>query len=754
MKPSAPAPADARVTTHGRRRAALVTGALLAVAACRTGEGPAIEDRAAPLLSEGWSGSVVRTIGGRCSLTTAAFCRADADCPAGETCADHGQRLRATALPAPARCDHTPAANGPCCLLVAGYYERGDGGGGLFCYDSTSSANEDLGLVVKPSSNPSTGRWLRQADTNTHVEWFGARCDGSATNKTVDTAAFTQAIKAVHATGGTILLPAGRSCVVRQLDLGQADPSPPAPFLSQAIGLTFRGAGAYTPAAVAATTPGASTFPASTIVLDPDSPTSSTSNPICDWQTTAPASPTGGGGIAIGPNVNHVTFEDLELRAGGNLGSCIVNISTTAAFGDPYRISFRRVQFTGNGVTKASVFLRRSSWLTFDQCRFSGSQYAIKEDFSPEAGGASSYSTSPEITNNLFYRASRGSLNTVPLIELWDVSGGRIAGNKLEYGPNGIYIGQLTGGSIEGNWANGEGEIIAAPATATWFDIGCNGCSIDGNHFEWGWNGVRVRGSGGRVSANYFIAQQGTPVSVEGNAIRVEGNHFFGGTSVTDTQTDILVASGVGHQIGTNYFRASAGQRSGQSILLAAGTRGTLVHDTTLDLTTNRIVDQSGLWQKLIDASFVQLALADATLSSPVLTSNAANEARLSIKRGEPTIGGATLNLENDGGRNNTLVLNDTVAGGAYGGIQIRKVGATTVNIAGAGLAGPTYFNAGDNVGIGTSAPVDKLQVSGGNVYLSSPAAGVILRSPDGSVCRKLAIANDGGLSTSPVSCP
>jgi len=42
----------------------------------------------------------------------------------------------------------------------------------------------------------------------------------------------------------------------------------------------------------------------------------------------------------------------------------------------------------------------------------------------------------------------------------------------------------------------------------------------------------------------------------------------------------------------------------------------------------------------------------------------------------------------------------------------------------------------------------------GGDVYVASPASGVVLRSPDGTVCRRLGVNDDGTLSTTAVPCP
>ena len=57
-------------------------------------------------------------------------------------------------------------------------------------------------------------------------------------------------------------------------------------------------------------------------------------------------------------------------------------------------------------------------------------------------------------------------------------------------------------------------------------------------------------------------------------------------------------------------------------------------------------------------------------------------------------------------------------------------------------------------VAIGTTAPKAKLHVEGGSVLVGSPGQGIILKSPDGAVCRRLTIDNTGNLVTTTVTCP
>jgi hypothetical protein len=78
-------------------------------------------------------------------------------------------------------------------IRVMGYYAAGDGGGGIFRWDSTDTTSTDNGgTIITPSGAlSSSGRWKRVYEGEVNARWFGAHPGQSAT---VNTAAFQAGI--------------------------------------------------------------------------------------------------------------------------------------------------------------------------------------------------------------------------------------------------------------------------------------------------------------------------------------------------------------------------------------------------------------------------------------------------------------------------------------------------------------------------------------------------------------------------------
>ena len=98
------------------------------------------------------------------------------------------------------------------------------------------------------------------------------------------------------------------------------------------------------------------------------------------------------------------------------------------------------------------------------------------------------------------------------------------------------------------------------------------------------------------------------------------------------------------------------------------------------------------------------------------------------------------------GGGNTNLNIDGS---GTIGGTMT----ANTANVAGNASVGGNGSVMG-NFGIGTTAPLAKLHVEGGNVLVNTAGTGVILKSPDGLVCRLVTVTDAGAITLVTVTCP
>jgi hypothetical protein len=57
-------------------------------------------------------------------------------------------------------------------------------------------------------------------------------------------------------------------------------------------------------------------------------------------------------------------------------------------------------------------------------------------------------------------------------------------------------------------------------------------------------------------------------------------------------------------------------------------------------------------------------------------------------------------------------------------------------------------------VGIGTDSPNASLQVASGDVYASEAGSGIVLKSPNGTLCARVSLSDTGTLTTTSTPCP
>jgi hypothetical protein len=67
--------------------------------------------------------------------------------------------------------------------ILNGYYAEGDGGGGQFFWNATSTVADNGGTIIAPTG-VGTGRWYRAYNGGIYAEWFGAKGDGTTDDST------------------------------------------------------------------------------------------------------------------------------------------------------------------------------------------------------------------------------------------------------------------------------------------------------------------------------------------------------------------------------------------------------------------------------------------------------------------------------------------------------------------------------------------------------------------------------------------
>lgn len=90
--------------------------------------------------------------------------------------------------------------------VLLGYYTPGDGGGGVFRWDSASTSADNGGTIIRPDVVIATdpGRWMRIFSGMVNIRWFGAKTDGTNVS-----AAVQAAVNAAFALGLNVYAPKG-----------------------------------------------------------------------------------------------------------------------------------------------------------------------------------------------------------------------------------------------------------------------------------------------------------------------------------------------------------------------------------------------------------------------------------------------------------------------------------------------------------------------------------------------------------------
>lgn len=237
---------------------------------------------------------------------------------------------------------------------LLGYYIKGDGGGGTFYWDSTSTETDNGGTIIQ-ATGVTTGRWKRVINNRIDVKWFGAKGDGT----TNDTASIKKCLALTNI--GKILFPKGTYKVNESLSLNIWDYDIEG---EQAI-IDFSGLNGTT-------YPFAITFPTSVELVNKHSI----------------------GNITFLGNNTTADFMDLSLTGSGHIAHIgfnnitIVNFKNQIVFGqNSSNIYFTKCKFyhqdtqyrTGDAIYIASSATTNSGeQLSFSQCQFGGNKYVVE----------------------------------------------------------------------------------------------------------------------------------------------------------------------------------------------------------------------------------------------------------------------------------------------------------------------------------------------------------------------------------------
>lgn len=380
--------------------------------------------------------------------------------------------------------------------ITRGAVAIGDGGGGVFYWNGSSSAVHNGATIIQPASG--TGRWLRVYDGAVSVKWFGAVGNGVAN----DTAAIQAAIDFVKAlpTGGSVYVPAGTYS-----------------FTNLNMTLISASFGA-------------------TVTIFGDGPATSTLQ-----QTTSP------GGVCIDiSGSNWLRFEDIGLFTGANSTVGVLATRVTASQNCNFN-TFTNFWIRGSASLASFVGIGAES-LYFDRCWFDqGGSCVLYLGATNQIGASSAGNTIVSPASNIDIHVTNSRFTTqiagVPVIRLTDGVGVDFTGCSTFNSGAGVLLAHVVVEAptqfsslwpilFRGHLFEGKGDCVlfkqATPnAVYEHFHLVHSWCSVPG--YKW------VTTDGPKVVHNDFIFDSNTgpyPISLwELERSRII--HFESGATIT-----------------------------------------------------------------------------------------------------------------------------------------------------------------------------------------------------------------------------
>ena len=274
------------------------------------------------------------------------------------------------------------------------------------------------------------------------------------------------------------------------------------------------------------------------------------------------------------------------------------------------------------------------------------------------------------------------------------------------------------------------------PQTGTDFNVA--GTGAVGSHFTVGGN-LTVNGSitgsftvpAGNISGTIAPGAGGTGLTGSTGTQFLRGNGSGGWTSGALTAADVPVGS-------ASYIQNTGTQQAGSNFNIAGnGTAGGTLTGNLVNAVTQvnvggtRALANNGTGNIFVGAGTGTTGSSNTFVGSIAGANNIAGTSNTIIGANADVGSGSLTNATAIGANAAVSTSNSMVLGGVTG------QSGTSIN-----------------VGIGTTAPKARLEIANGDILMSQPNQGIILKSPDGATCARITLSNAGVLVTTVIPCP
>ncbi len=364
----------------------------------------------------------------------------------------------------------------------------------------------------------------------------------------------------------------------------------------------------------------------------------------------------------------------------------------------------------------------------------------------------------------------------------FNVAGSGAVGTNLSVGGNLTVTGTITGG-FSVPVGNITGTLGTANGGTGLSSVGTTGNFLRSNGTTWsstalvaadlptGSSNYIQNSASPQAASNFNVTGNGvvgTDLTVGGDLTvngTLNGSFSIPANNITGTLGSGFGGTGLSSSTGTQFLRGngSGGWTSGT---LAVGDIPSLggtyiLNQTTPQTTSNFNVSGNGTVGGTMNADVFNATSQFNIGSTRVLGTNPSGS--VFVGNGAGNAGGSNAFFGTNAGNTNSTGSSNTAVGAeadvAAGGLVNATAIGANASVSQSNsvvLGGVTGVNGGTStsVGIGTTAPKAKLDVTGGSILVGTPGQGIILKSPDGLTCKLLSIDNVGAMVLGNTTCP